>query len=135
MVPVAQRRVALIRYTNEICYDLTNAPQVQDTCASFLSRKGNSMDEYDDKQHDRAEIPEASTGKTHGSPLSIEPFALESVDTMVTRPGNGYGNGIVVSSHPSAPGSKNDILTLARPATTSQNFVVHRVRINRILMR
>lgn len=96
------------------------------------------MDEHDDKLHEGAEIPEESTDKTHrysGSPLSIEPLALESVNTMVTQPGNGYGNGVAVSRHPSAPASKNDTLTLARPATTSRDLVVHRVRINRILMR
>jgi len=99
-------------------------------------RKDSYMDKHDDKQHDRAEIPDESTGETRGSSrssLSIEPLALESVDTMVIQPDNGHG--VVVSRQPSAPGSKNDIFTLARPATASQDFVVHRVRINRILMR
>src|SRR6266436_5858340 len=106
MVPVAQRRAALIRYTNVICYDLTNAPQVQDACASFLSRKGNFMDEYDDKQHDRLEIQQEEAGdQTSSSPppssRSIEPLGLTPLENMITQSANGSGNGTPISRQPS----------------------------------
>src|SRR5713226_9622370 len=138
MVPVAQRRVALIRYTNEICYDLTNAPQVQDVCASFLSRKGSSMDEYDDKQHDRLEIPQEEAGdQTSSSPpsRSIGPLGLTSIENMITQPTNGSGNGAPISRQPSVVGSRSNVFTIARPTAPAQDIAVHRVRINRILMR
>src|SRR6266849_1046588 len=139
MVPVAQRRAALIRYTNEICYDLTNAPQVQDVCAYFLSRKGSSMDEYDDKQHDRLEIPQEEAGDlTFSSPpssRSIGPLGLTPIENMITQPANGSGNGTPISRQPSVVGSRSNVFTIARPVAPTQDIAVHRVRVNRILMR
>src|SRR2546421_11519583 len=139
MVPVAQRRTALIRYTNEICYDLTNVPQVQNICASFLSRKGNSMDEHDDDQFDGPKIlGEESGEQTSSSPpasRSLEPLGLAPIENMITQPTNGDGNSAVTSRQSSVIGSRSNVFTIARPAVPAQGIAFHRVRINRILMR
>ncbi len=97
------------------------------------------MDEYDDKQHDRPEIPqEEAWDRTFSSPpssRSIGPLGLTPIENMITQPANGSGNGAPISRQPSVVGSRSNVFTIARPAAPTQDIAVHRVRVNRILMR
>ena len=97
------------------------------------------MDEYDDKQHDRLEIPQEAAGdQTLSSPpssRSLEPLELTPIENMITQPANGSGNGAPISRQPSVVGSSSNVFTIARPAAPTQDIAVHRVRVNRILMR
>src|SRR5215467_1734690 len=106
----------------------------------FCRGKASSMDENDDKQHDRLEIPEEVAGdQTFSSPppssRSIEPLGLTPIENMINQSANGSGNGAPIFRQPSVLGSRSNVFTIARPAAPTQRIAMHRLRINRILMR